>query len=174
MVPFRILFNPVSISRSYPVREWRRVTVWLKWGLLLPFLAIIIRIFLAPGESSSILRLFAYFAEESEFAIPPIVRYGLFMIMEGIILIVVWLARGGIIFMFYRLVSPSFSEGKIALSIAGASLITGIWYLIPYGYFPAIIHCAALTSYLLVQINRTELKFTLPVSILAALIPLLF
>lgn len=175
MLPFQLLFYPAAIFRNYPVRDWRRITVWLKWGLLIPFLAVILRlVFFEPAEASSIIRLFQYFASESEFAIPPAVRYGSFLIIEGVILLLAWLLRSGMIYLFYRLTSPSFDEGEIALSVGAASMVTGIWYLVPYGYIIEFVHCLGLTSYLLVHINRINFPSAVPVAILPALVPLLF
>ncbi len=179
MIPIRLFFYPASLFNKYPVRVWRRVTLWLKWGLLIPYLAIILRLVIdSPEEVSSIFSFISFAAEESELAIPFAVRFGLFMIIQGLIVILVWFIRGLLIYLYYRMSRVKFSEREMAFSIAAGGLVTGIWNLIPLGFFIpyvlTLLHCLFLTTYLIYRVNRTTLPQAFLGSLLPALIPLLF
>ncbi|GEM_PF-4916119 len=179
MILFRLYFYPASLFNKYPVRVWRRVTLWLKWGLLIPYLAIILRLVIdSPEEVSSIFSFISFVAEESELAIPFAVQFGLFMVVQGAVLIFVWLLRGLLIYLYYRVSRVKFDEREMALSIAAAGLLTGIWNLLPFGflipYVLTLLHSLFLTTYLIFRVNRTTLPQAFLGSLLPALIPLLF
>ncbi len=175
MLAFKILFEPGSIFRSYPVREWRRITLWLKWGLIIPYFAIIIRIMISP-ENSLLLGYLFELAEDAAF--PVFVYYILYLIIQGFLLTLVWLVRALFILFFYRLKQPSFGETGIACSLSAASLTTGIWYILPLSFFwvylPATVHSIILTSYLIRQVNRVEKKSSIYAVILPSMVPIIF
>ncbi|MFB6357130.1 MAG: hypothetical protein ABEJ65_11525 [bacterium] len=180
MIPFYLLFYPPGIFKTYPVRNWREVTLFLKWGLLLSLFASIIRI-IVSGSRTSISWIFWGIAQIVEYndaiqGFPFILKMALFFIITGLIVVFVWLIKSLIIMGIYQVLGDDvvFTEPKIAMSIAAASMITNIWYMVPIvGPYFACFHGAFLVGYLAVSINRLPLQIAIPVSIVG-LIPITF
>jgi len=64
---------------------------------------------------------------------------------------------------------------SIALSISGASLVSGFWYLFPfpYGYLFFLVHGVFLIAILTVNINRMKYTPAVITGIIAGTLPLL-
>jgi hypothetical protein len=68
MLPVKLLFYPMSIVRTYPLRKWREVTLWLKWGFLFSIGAPLLRVLYSssPESFSQIFRFLNYLAAEND------------------------------------------------------------------------------------------------------------
>lgn len=177
MIPFRLFFQPTSLFHLYPRRDWRRITLWLKWGLLFSFFGIFLKILLAddPASVSALMRFLKYLAGESEVAIPRFINLSLFIIIKMTYLIALWLIRGLLIFIGMKFAANAFIEFPVALSISGASLVSGFWYWLPfpYGYLLYAAHGIFLIAILKVNINREKYLPAIITGIIAGMLPLL-
>ncbi|MGM0381801.1 MAG: hypothetical protein ACQEP7_07410 [bacterium] len=176
MIPFRLMFNPASLFREYPRREWRRITLWLKWGLLFSFFGLFLKVLIVddPAAVSSVMRFLKYLSAESETQIPRFINFSLFAITKATYLVILWFLRGLIIFIGMKMIARSFVELPVALSIAGASMVAGFWYWLPYGYWFYAIHSVFLISFLMVNINRTRYYKAGLIGFVSGILPLLF
>lgn len=179
MIPFQLLFYPPTIFRRYPVRQWREVTLWLKWGILIALSAILLSVAMleSPGDSSYIFELLNYLGKENDaINLNFQVKFGLFFLVEVFLVVLVWLARSALIFAAYNVIEgATFTEGYFALSIAGASLVNGIWMLVPgiAGTVLGTAHGIILITYLVSQVNRVGIAKALAVAILPGAFPFL-
>ncbi len=175
MIPFRLLFQPGGIFNKYPRRDWRRISLWLKWGLLFSFFGVLFKIFIAadPASASYIISFLEYLAVEGEFEIPRFIILSLFAITKATYLVLLWVFRGLIIFIGIKIVGKSFVEFPVALSISGAGMVTGIWYCLPYGYLFYFVHGVFLSTFLLTKINRLENYQAIITAIIITVFPLL-
>lgn len=174
MLPVKLLFYPMSIVRTYPLRKWREVTLWLKWGLLFSIGAPLLRVLYSssPESFSKIFRFLNYLAAENDsLTLNFPVKFGLFCLLLILVVVLTWLIRAGIIFLLYQFIDVTFDEGPIALSLAGASLVNGIWLLVPFGWYLAPLHGMVLIAYLAGNVNRIDLPQAILVGILAGWIP---
>lgn len=177
MLPFNLLFRPPALMRDHPVRNWRDITLWLKWGLLLSIGVIMLRVGL-HSDPASISYIFSALewlnGYHDTISIPPPLQYALFFIIESLIVVLVWLIKSCMILMGYQLYEDiHFDETNIAFSLAGASLVTNLWLIIPYGTWFSSLHGLVLVTYLATQIHR----LTLPKAVLlglAGLVPVMF
>lgn len=177
MIPFQLLFYPPTIFRRYPVRQWREVTLWLKWGILIALSSILVSVAMleSPEDSSYIFQLLNYLGEQNDaitLSFP--VKFGLFFLVEVFLIMLVWLVRSTFIFVAYQIIdTATFTEGYFALSIAGASLVNGIWVLVPglAGTVLGTLHGIVLITYLVSQINRVSPATALAIAILPGVFP---
>ena len=176
MIPFRLFLKPGTIFDKYPRRDWRRVSLWLKWGLLFSLLGVFTRILLAtdPVELSSIMAFLEFIAEEGEADIPRLVNFSLFAIVQTTYLVLLWIFRGLILYAGIKVAGESFVEFSVALSISAAGMVTGLWYLLPYGYLLYFAHGVFLISFLLMRINRLESYTAIITAVIAVMLPLIF
>jgi hypothetical protein len=75
------------------------------------------------------------------------------------------------IYLLYQSLDGTFNEGSIALSLAGASLVNGIWLLVPFGWYLAPIHGIVLVFYLAGNVNRFDPFQAILVGVLAGGFP---
>lgn len=174
MLPLKLLFYPASIIRSYPLRKWREVTLWLKWGLLISIGAPLLRVSYSssPESFSWIFGFLNYLAAENDsLTLNFPIKFGLFFLLLIFLVILNWLIRAGVIFLLYQTLEGTFQEGTIALSLAGASLVNGIWILLPLGWYLTPIHGVVLLAYLAGNVNRLDMSRATLVGLLAGGIP---
>lgn len=176
MIPFQLLFYPPTLFRRYPVRQWREVTLWLKWGILIALSSILVKIAMleSPADSSYIFQFLNYLGNQNDaitLSFP--LKFGLFFLVEIFLVVINWLVRAGILTLAFNYVEVPFSEGNFALSIAGASLVSGVWMLLPgfVGVLFTAIHGVGLITYLNSQVNRLEITTGLAVSFLPGVVP---
>ncbi|MFB6344518.1 MAG: hypothetical protein ABEK50_01915 [bacterium] len=176
MIPFQLLFYPPSLFKQHPVRHWRDVTLWLKWGIIVAIGSILLKVALleTPEKTSYLFNFLTYLARENDaITMGYTLKFGLFFLIEVFLTVMVWLIRSACLFISYNIIDASFTEGPIAMSIAGASLVNGLWILIPgiAGTIIAMLHGILLIAYLTSNINRLDLTQSLAVSILPGIIP---
>lgn len=174
MIPINLLLNPPGVVRNYPIREWRDVTLWLKWGIILSLVYVMtgVAMMKSPEDGSWIFQVIHFLEEYNDaITIPFVVKFGLFFIIESILIVIVWLIKSCMIIAGYQLIDAEFTETNIALSIAGASMVTGIWWLIPFGYVFMSLHSLLLMSYLLGQIHRLTLIQSILLAFFPAFVP---
>lgn len=177
MVPFQLLFYPPILFRRYPVRQWRDVTIWLKWGILIALSSVLVSVAMleSPENSSYIFQLLNYLGEQNDaITLNFPIKFGLFFLVEVFLIVFVWLLRAAFIFGAYNFVDDAtFTEGNFALSIAGASLVNGIWILVPglAGTIFGSLHGILLIAYLVSQVNRMSFGTAIAVAILPGIIP---
>jgi uncharacterized membrane protein (DUF485 family) len=174
MLPLQLLFYPSALLSQNPVRKWREITLWLKWGLLITLVSTVIRVLYiqAPGEYSYVFQLLNFLAEQNDnltLGFP--IKFGLFFLLQIFLTVLVWLARAGLLFIGYQFFDGEFQEGSIALSVAGATMVNGIWLLIPSGWYLAPIHCLLLMTYLTSRIHRLSFFEGFIISLLPSIIP---
>lgn len=178
MIPFQLLFYPPTIFRNYPVRQWREVTLWLKWGIMIGLGSVLVKVALlsSPENSSYIFQLLNYLGEQNDaITLNFPVKFGLFFLVEVFLIVILWLLRSALIAAAYNILDAPFTEGPFAMSIAGASLVSGIWMLLPglTGTVLTALHGIILIAYLTSQVNRLSLGQSLGVGVLPGLIPFL-
>lgn len=178
MTVFDLLTRPNSIFQRYPIRHWRQVTLWLKWGLLISLLSIIIRVLLAssPTEVSFIFKLFEYLNSLSEgIKLDIYAQMPLFFITVSISILVTWILKSFILLVGYQLMDGVFEEGTVALSISAATLVTNIWYMFPYvGMIIGTVHGCILMAVLVLRINRFPAPGAMAMGVLGGLIPIIY
>jgi hypothetical protein len=177
MIPFQLFFFPPVLIRRYPVRQWRDVTLWLKWGLLVALASVLLKVAMleSPAESSYIFSFLNYLSEQNDaISLTYLAKFGLFVLIEIFLVVLVWLLRAGLIVGAYQLLDVrTFNEGNFALSLAGASLITGVWMLLPglAGTILTAVHTIALLTYLVSQVHRLSIVRSIMLSLLPGLVP---
>jgi len=178
MIPFNLLFKPPAIIRNCPARDWRKITLWLKWGLLFSIGTIMLKVLISsdPAEISYVFVGLEWLNDYHDtVTIPLPLQFALFFIFESLAVVIAWTLKGAWIVTFYRLLNEKlyFNEAVIAFSIAGASLVTNIWHLLPYGTLLAGIHALILTTYLSSKVNRVSTGTAILIG-LSGLIPVLY
>ncbi len=174
MLPLKLLFYPVSVIQTYPLRKWREVTLWLKWGLLVSIGSPLLRVSYSssPESFSWIFGLLNYLASENDsLTLDFPVQFGLFFLLLIFLVLLNWMIRAGLIFILYQFIDGSFHEGPIALSLSGASLVNGIWLLVPFGWYLSLIHGILLLAYLAGNVNRLDTPNAALVGVLCGGIP---
>lgn len=181
MLPFQLLFNPKAVFREYPVREWRHATLWLKWGLVIPLVSILIRVLpqTRPSDQSLIFGLIKYLqTNTAAVTLAPPVELALFFIILTMTLLATWISKSGLIYLSYQIVDPHFNEWKIATSIGAASMVNGIWWIIPLSRIPLVpalgfsyLHGIILTAYLISNVNRISFPKSFLISFIPGVIP---
>lgn len=174
MLPLQLLFFPAAIFRSHPVRKWREVTLWLKWGLLFSIVPPLLRVSLmdSPETFSGTFSLLNYLAEENDaLTLDFPVKFGLFFLALIFLVLMVWLIRSGLIYLCYRMMNVNFNEGRVAMSVAGASMVNGVWLILPLGWYLAFLHGILLIAYLTVRVNRIGAGRGLIIGFLAGIVP---
>jgi len=178
MIPFFLFFFPPRLFEMYPVREWRSITLWLKWGILFSLGGVMVHIAMlaSPEESSWIFAFLEYLARENDaIQLGLFARFSLFFIIETIVIIVTWLLKGMILYLGYQILDPPFAEPGIALSIAGGSMITNVWLIAPgIGPYAAVLHSFVLIAVVVHHIHRTGNGTSAGLALIPSLIPLLY
>ncbi len=178
MIPFFLFFFPPRLFEMYPVRQWRSITLWLKWGILFSLGGIMVHIAMLPNpsESSWLFAFLEYLARENDaITLGFLARFSLFFILESLVIIATWLVKGVIIYLGYQILDPPFAETSVAMSVAGGSMVTNLWLIAPgIGPYAAIIHSFILTAVLLHHINRTDRWTSSGLALIPSLIPLLY
>lgn len=177
MIPFSLLFRPPAIIRNCPVRQWREITLWLKWGLFFSVATIMAKAILVsdPARISYVFSGLEWLNEYHDtLSIPLPLQYALFFIFETLFVVLAWAIKSlWIIFMYRVKEEIYFNETPIAFSIAGASLITNIWHIIPYGTIFAGLHAFILITFISSRINRISIPTACLIG-LAGLIPVIY
>lgn len=178
MIPFYLLFFPARVLEAYPIRYWRTITLWLKWGILFSLGGLMVHIATLddPSSASFIFSMLEYLAEQNRaVSFPFLAQFGLFFIFEILIVLLTWVIKGSLIYLGYRMLRPRFGDPSVAMSVAGASMVTNIWLMIPFiGFYAAMIHGTVLIAYLVDRVNRTDDWDALKVAIIPGFIPLLY
>lgn len=178
MTVFDLLTRPNSIFQRYPIRHWRQVTLWLKWGLLISLLSIIVRVVIADSNTraSWIFGLLEYLNSLSEgIKLDIYAQMPLFFITVSISILVTWMLKSFILLVGYQLMDGVFLEGRVALSISAATLVTNLWYVIPYvGMIAGTVHGCILMAILVLRINRLTMPGAMAMGILGGLIPVVY
>lgn len=177
MLPFNLLFRPGAVMRNHPVRDWRDITLWLKWGLFFSIGGVLLKAVLADNPAS-ISYVFTWLEWLNEYhdtvSIPVPLQFALFFIIESLFVVLAWLIKSGMILLGYQLFDDIyFDETNIAFSLAGATMITNIWHILPYGTIFACIHSFVLIAYFTGQIHRLSPPQSLLLAV-AGLVPLFY
>lgn len=177
MLPINLLFRPAALMRNHPVRDWRDITLWLKWGLLVSIGVIMASVGLSsdPASGSYIFSALEWLnGYHDTVSIPRPLQYALFFVIESLVVVLVWLMKSCVILIGYQLFDDIyFDETNIAFSLSGASMVTNLWLFIPFGTVLACLHAFVLITYLATRIHRLSLPKAVLFG-LAGFIPVIF
>lgn len=178
MIPFFLFFYPPRLFEMYPVRQWRSITLWLKWGILFSLGGVMVHIAMLedPADVSWIFGFLEYLARENDaITLGFFARFSLFFILESLVIIGTWLIKGLFIYLGYQILDPPFGEPNIAMSVAGGSMITNLWLIAPgIGPYAALLHSFILIAIVVHHINRTGPWTSAGLAAVPSFIPLLF
>jgi hypothetical protein len=163
--------------RNHPVRDWRDITLWLKWGLLISVLTSFLKVWISadPTTASYVISGFDWLNNYHDtINIPLPLQYALFFIIETLSAVVLWLLKSLVLLLGYQLFEEiHFDETNIAFSLAGASMVTNVWHILPYGTIIAALHAFVLIAYLGTQIHDIPLSRALVLGV-AGLLPFIY
>lgn len=129
----------------------------------------------SPADYSYIFSLLDYLeAENDDLTLGFPLKFGLFFLVEIFMVVIVWLLRSILLIIGYRMIDGYLLNNNVAFSIAGASMVNGIWILIPGGWTLSIFHGLLLISYLTSNIHRLSFFQAVALSLLPGLIPFFY